>query len=66
MFKIEHSRIRDLKLFRDNNILNTDPSDPIAVYTYDNIPPSAIELVKTFTREWLNVQVKYSRFKKVK
>lgn len=42
LFEIDRDKISDLKLYRDNNFESKDLSNPTALYTYSNIPPSAI------------------------
>ena len=43
IFEIDRRNIHnDIKLYRDNNFESKDPSKPIALYTYSNIPPDAI------------------------
>lgn len=45
LLKIDKRKVPNLKLYRDNNFQAKDVKHPIALYTYSNIPPNAIELV---------------------
>lgn len=48
IFEIDRNKISDLILFRDNNFESKDPNNPTAVYSYTNIPSTAINFVKEF------------------
>lgn len=45
LFSVDLNKIGKIKLFRDS-LFKSSSENPIAVHTYDNIPPNAIELVR--------------------
>lgn len=46
LFEINKSKISHITFFRDNMYSTKDKNKPIAIYTYDNIPPIAINFIK--------------------
>lgn len=51
LFEIDRKKISHLKLYRDNNFESANPCKPIALYTYTNIPPSAIAFKQSLDNE---------------
>ena len=50
LFEIDRNKLHnDIKLYRDNNFESKDPKNPIALYTYSNIPPNAISFKDTIS-----------------
>lgn len=48
IFEIDRNKVPDLVLFRDNNFQSPDRYNPVAVYSYTNIPPAAVCFLKDF------------------
>ena len=48
VFEIDRSKMKNYNLYRDGMFDNDDPDSPVAVYTYSNVPPSAVKKIKSF------------------
>lgn len=46
LFEIDRTKLSHISFFRDNMYSMKDIKVPVAVYTYDNIPPKAIKHIK--------------------
>ena len=48
MFRVDRKAVPGLRLYRDGMVKSERNGFPLAVYTYQNVPPSAVTCVKDF------------------